>query len=35
MLIDWVRENSLELGDIEVHRPTLEEIYLKLTEAPR
>ncbi len=34
-LIDWARENSLDLSDIEVHRPTLEEIYLKLTEAPR
>jgi ABC-2 type transport system ATP-binding protein len=34
-LIDWARNNGLELADIEVHRPTLEEIYLKLTEAPR
>ncbi len=34
-LIDWARENRLELADIEVHRPTLEEIYLELTEAPR
>jgi len=25
-LIDWARENHLELADIEVHRPTLEEI---------
>jgi len=33
-LVDWARENSLELPDIEVHRTTLEEIYLKLTEAP-
>ena len=34
-LIDFSRENDLELADIEVHRPTLEEIYLKLTEEPR
>ncbi len=34
-LIDWARESALELADIEVHRPTLEEIYLKLTEGPR
>jgi len=34
-LIDWARNNGLELPDIEVHRPTLEEIYLTLTEAPR
>ena len=26
--VDWAREHSLELADIEVHRPTLEEIYL-------
>jgi ABC-2 type transport system ATP-binding protein len=35
MLVDWARENHVELTDIEVHRPTLEEVYLKLTEAPR
>jgi ABC-2 type transport system ATP-binding protein len=34
-LIDWARENRFELADIEVHRPTLEEIYLGLTEEPR
>jgi len=31
-LTDWARDNDLELADIEVHRPTLEEIYLRLTE---
>jgi ABC-2 type transport system ATP-binding protein len=35
VLVDWARERRLELGDIEVHRPTLEEIYLGLTEERR
>jgi ABC-2 type transport system ATP-binding protein len=35
LLIDWARERGLELADIEVHGPTLEEIYLELTEGPR
>jgi ABC-2 type transport system ATP-binding protein len=35
MLVDWARERGFELPGIEVHRPTLEEIYLTLTEAPR
>jgi ABC-2 type transport system ATP-binding protein len=34
-LTDWARRGGFELVDIEVHRPTLEEIYLKLTEVPR
>jgi ABC-2 type transport system ATP-binding protein len=34
-LLDWARAHDLELPDIEVHRPTLEEIYLTLTEEPR
>jgi len=31
-LAAWSRENGHHLSDIEVHRPTLEDIYLRLTE---
>jgi ABC-2 type transport system ATP-binding protein len=31
-LAGWSRENGHRLSDIEVHRPTLEDIYLRLTE---
>jgi ABC-2 type transport system ATP-binding protein len=31
-LATWAHEHGYALEDIEVHRPTLEEIYLKLTE---
>jgi ABC-2 type transport system ATP-binding protein len=31
-LAAWANEHGYELADIEVHRPTLEEIYLQLTE---
>jgi len=31
----WARDHGYDVADIEVHRPTLEEIYLQLTEASR
>ena len=31
-LTGWASERGLELAELEVHRPTLEEIYLRLTE---
>jgi len=31
----WARDHGYELADVEVHRPTLEEIYLRLTEGSR
>jgi len=31
----WARDHGYELADIDVHRPTLEEIYLRLTESSR
>ena len=34
-LAAWAQEHGYALDDIEVHRPTLEEIYLELTEASR
>jgi len=34
-LAAWSREHSVELTDLEVHRPTLEDIYLRLTEGQR
>jgi hypothetical protein len=34
-LSTWSREHDFELADIEAHRPTLEDIYLRLTEGPR
>ncbi len=33
-LADWGLARSLELPDIEVHRPTLEDVYLELTAPP-
>ena len=31
----WAREHGHALADIDVHRPTLEDTYLKLTERPQ
>jgi ABC-2 type transport system ATP-binding protein len=31
----WAREHGHVLADIDVHRPTLEDTYLKLTEPPK
>ena len=31
----WSREHGFELTDVEVHRPTLEDIYLRLTEGAK
>ena len=33
-LIRWAENRGLELADLEVRRPSLEDIYLKLTESP-
>jgi ABC-2 type transport system ATP-binding protein len=33
-LIRWAEDRGLELADLEVRRPSLEDIYLKLTESP-
>lgn len=30
-LSGWALERGLELADLEVHRPTLEDVYLQLT----
>jgi ABC-2 type transport system ATP-binding protein len=35
LLARWARENTLELPDLEVTRPTLEDIYLELTREAR
>jgi ABC-2 type transport system ATP-binding protein len=32
-LCEWARTHGCDLADLEVHRPTLEDIYLRLTEA--
>jgi hypothetical protein len=32
VLSSWAREHGYALADIDVHRPTLEETYLRLTE---
>jgi ABC-2 type transport system ATP-binding protein len=34
-LCAWAREHGRDLADLEVHRPTLEDIYLRLTQAPQ
>jgi ABC-2 type transport system ATP-binding protein len=34
-LAEWAGEHGYPLADIEVHRPTLEDIYLRLTERAR
>ncbi len=34
-LSGWALERGLELGDLEVRRPTLEDVYLKLTADPQ
>jgi len=31
----WVQDGGFELPDVEVHRPTLEDIYLRLTDGSR
>ena len=31
MLADWALTNGIELPDLEVRRPTLEDVYLELT----
>ena len=33
MLADWALGRGLDLPDIDVHRPSLEEIYLELTDS--
>jgi ABC-2 type transport system ATP-binding protein len=33
-LADWARASGLDLPDIEVRRPTLEDVYLSLTAQP-
>ena len=32
LLAEWAATNALELGDLEVTRPTLEDTYLRLTQ---
>jgi ABC-2 type transport system ATP-binding protein len=34
-LSGWAVDRRLEIADLRVHRPTLEDIYLELTESPR
>jgi len=34
-LAAWSQEHGFELADLEVHRPTLEDIYLRLTEGQK
>ena len=34
-LADWALERGLDLPDLDVRRPSLEDVYLELTEAPR
>jgi ABC-2 type transport system ATP-binding protein len=34
-LADWALERGLDLPDVDVRRPSLEDVYLELTEAPR
>ena len=34
-LVTWADVHGLELPDLEVRRPSLEDVYLELTEAPR
>jgi ABC-2 type transport system ATP-binding protein len=34
-LSGWAVDRNLEIADLQVHRPTLEDIYLELTEPPR
>jgi ABC-2 type transport system ATP-binding protein len=34
-LSGWAVDRRLEIPDLQVHRPTLEDIYLELTEAPK
>jgi ABC-2 type transport system ATP-binding protein len=34
-LADWAQARAIDLPDLQVHRPTLEDIYLQLTRGPR
>jgi len=34
-LSGWAMDRSVEIPDLQVHRPTLEDIYLELTEPPK
>ena len=34
-LADWAKARATDLPDLQVHRPTLEDIYLQLTRGPR
>jgi ABC-2 type transport system ATP-binding protein len=34
VLADWARERGFELRDLNINRPTLEDVYLSLTRAP-
>jgi ABC-2 type transport system ATP-binding protein len=34
-LVDWARMRRVDLPDLEITRPTLEDVYLELTEIPR
>ena len=34
LLADWALERGLDLPDLDVRRPSLEDVYLELTEAP-
>jgi hypothetical protein len=32
LLAEWALAHNLDLPDLDVHRPTLEDVYLSLTE---
>ena len=34
-LARWAKAHQVDLPDLQVHRPTLEDIYLQLTRGPR
>jgi ABC-2 type transport system ATP-binding protein len=34
-LADWARTRSIDLPDLDVRRPSLEDVYLQLTEGPQ
>jgi len=35
VLADWAKASAIDLPDLQVHHPTLEDIYLQLTKEPR
>jgi ABC-2 type transport system ATP-binding protein len=35
VLADWAQARGIDLPDLDVHRPTLEDVYLQLTREPR